>query len=42
VRSLAAALVASAVGLALLLAPTASASSSLRIGIFDDGMVLYG
>ncbi len=41
-RSLAAALVASAVGLALLLAPTASASSSLRIGIFDDGMVLYG
>jgi hypothetical protein len=42
VRSLAAALVASAVGLALILAPTASASSSLRIGIFDDGMVLYG
>jgi hypothetical protein len=42
VRSVAAALVASAVGLALLLAPTASASSSLRIGIFDDGMVLYG
>jgi hypothetical protein len=42
VRSLAAALVASAVGLALLLAPTASASTSLRIGIFDDGMVLYG
>ncbi len=41
-RSLAAALVASAVGLALLLAPTASASTSLRIGIFDDGMVLYG
>jgi hypothetical protein len=42
VRSLAAALVASAVGLALCLAATASASSSLRIGIFDDGMVLYG
>jgi Glycosyl hydrolase catalytic core len=42
VRSLAAALVASAVGLALCLAPSASASSSLRIGIFDDGMVLYG
>jgi hypothetical protein len=43
VRSLAAALVASAVGLALCLAPTAaSASSSLEIGIFDDGMVLYG
>jgi Glycosyl hydrolase catalytic core len=42
VRRLAAALVASAVGLALCLAPTASASSSLRIGIFDDGMVLYG
>jgi hypothetical protein len=42
VRSVAAALVASAVGLALCLAPTASASSSLRIGIFDDGMVLYG
>ncbi|HET8743172.1 MAG TPA: hypothetical protein VFM41_11165, partial [Gaiella sp.] len=42
-RSLAAALVASAVGLALCLAPTAaSASSSLKIGIFDDGMVLYG
>jgi hypothetical protein len=42
VRSLAAALVACAVGLALVLAPTASASTSLRIGIFDDGMVLYG
>jgi hypothetical protein len=42
VRRLAAALVASAVGLALCLAPSASASSSLRIGIFDDGMVLYG
>ena len=25
-----------------LLAPTASASPSLRLGIFDDGMVLYG
>jgi Glycosyl hydrolase catalytic core len=42
VRSLAAALVAAAVGLALCLAATASASSSLRVGIFDDGMVLYG
>jgi hypothetical protein len=42
VRSVAAALVASAVGLALCLAPAASASGSLRIGIFDDGMVLYG
>jgi hypothetical protein len=42
VRSLAAALVAAVVGLALCLAPTASASSSLRVGIFDDGMVLYG
>ena len=41
-RSVAAALVASAVGIALCLAPTASASGSLRIGIFDDGMVLYG
>ncbi len=41
-RNLAAALVASAVGLMLCLASTASASSSLRIGIFDDGMVLYG
>ena len=41
-RSLAAALVAAAVGLALCLAATASASSSLRVGIFDDGMVLYG
>ena len=41
-RSLAAALVASAAGLALCLAPTASASGSLRVGIFDDGMVLYG
>ncbi|MGH7128598.1 MAG: hypothetical protein ACREIV_08505, partial [Planctomycetaceae bacterium] len=29
-------------GLAICLAPTASASKSLRIGIFDDGMVLYG
>jgi hypothetical protein len=42
VRSGAAALVAAAVGLALCLAATASASSSLRVGIFDDGMVLYG
>ena len=41
-RSLAGALVAAAVGLSLCLAPTASASSSLRVGIFDDGMVLYG
>ncbi len=41
-RSVAAALVAAVVGLALCLAATASASSSLRVGIFDDGMVLYG
>ena len=41
-RSLAGALVAAAVGLSLCLAPTASASSTLRVGIFDDGMVLYG
>jgi len=31
-----------AVAVAVVLAPTASASSSLRIGIFDDGVVLYG
>jgi hypothetical protein len=42
VRSCAAALAASAAGLALLLAPTATASSSLRVGIFDDGVTLYG
>jgi hypothetical protein len=41
-RSLGAALAALAVGLALTLAPTAGASSSLRVGIFDDGVVLYG
>ena len=38
-RSCAAALAAAAVGLALVLAPTAGASSSLRVGIFDDGVV---
>ena len=31
-----------AVAVAVVLAPTASASPSLRIGIFDDGVVLYG
>jgi hypothetical protein len=31
-----------AVAVAVVLAPTASASQSLRIGIFDDGVVLYG
>ena len=41
-RSSAAALAASAFGLAILLAPTATASSSLRVGIFDDGVTLYG
>ena len=41
-RSLAAALVACAAGLALCVASSASASSSLKVGIFDDGMVLYG
>jgi Glycosyl hydrolase catalytic core len=42
VRRLAAALAAAAFGAALGLAPTASASPSLRVGIFDDGVVLYG
>ena len=41
-RRLGAALAAAAVGLALTIAPTASASASLRVGIFDDGVVLYG
>ena len=41
-RSSAAALAAAAVGIALLLAPTATASNSLRVGIFDDGVTLYG
>jgi hypothetical protein len=42
VRRFGRALAAAAFGLALLAAPTASASSSLRVGIFDDGVVLYG
>jgi hypothetical protein len=42
VRSAVSALAAAAFGLALLLAPTASGSDSLRVGIFDDGVVLYG
>ena len=37
-----AALAAAAVAFAACLASTASASPSLRVGIFDDGMVLYG
>ena len=37
-----AALAAAAVALAACLASTASASPSLRLGIFDDGIVLYG
>ena len=37
-----AAVAASLLVLAACMASTASASSSLRIGIFDDGMVLYG
>ena len=41
-RSALAAVFAGAVGLALALAPTAAASSSMRVGIFDDGVVLYG
>ena len=41
-RRLGAALAAAAVGLALTIAPTASSSGSLRVGIFDDGVVLYG
>jgi hypothetical protein len=42
VRRRGAALAAAAVCLAACLASTASASPSLRVGIFDDGMVLYG
>ena len=38
----AAAVAAAAIGLLLALAPTAGASSSLRVGIFDDGVTLYG
>ena len=34
--------VALAVAVSMLLAPGASASKSLRLGIFDDGVVLYG
>ena len=37
-----AAIAASLIVLAAATASTASASSSLRVGIFDDGMVLYG
>ena len=37
-----AALAALAVAIAVCLAPGASASTSLRMGIFDDGVVLYG
>jgi hypothetical protein len=42
VRSLATAIAALAFGTALGLAPTASASPSMRVGIFDDAVVLYG
>jgi len=42
VRRVGAALAAAAVGLALTIAPTASSSGSLGVGIFDDGVVLYG
>ena len=38
----AAALAAILVGIAAVLAPSASASKALRVGIFDDGVVLYG
>ena len=41
-RRRAAALVAAAVALSASVASTASASPSLRLGIFDDGLVLYG
>ena len=34
--------VALAVAVSMLLASGASASKSLRLGIFDDGVVLYG
>jgi hypothetical protein len=42
VRSALAALIASVLGLALGLASTAEASPTMRLGIFDDGVVLYG
>jgi Glycosyl hydrolase catalytic core len=42
VRRRAVALVAAAVALSACVASTASASPSLRLGIFDDGLVLYG
>jgi hypothetical protein len=42
VHKLVAALAATAFGVALVLAPTAGASASMRVGIFDDGVVLYG
>ena len=38
----AAALAAILVGIAAVLAPSASASKALKVGIFDDGVVLYG
>jgi len=38
----AAALAATLVALAVVLVPSASASPSLKVGIFDDGVVLYG
>ncbi len=38
----AAALAAILVGIAAVLAPSASASKALTVGIFDDGVVLYG
>ena len=38
----AAALAAILVGIAAVLAPCASASKALKVGIFDDGVVLYG
>ncbi len=41
-RRAGAALAALAVAVACILAPSAAASPSLRIGIFDDGVVLYG
>jgi hypothetical protein len=42
VRSAVAALVAAVVALGAGLSSTASAAPSLRLGIFDDGLVLYG
>ena len=41
-RSALAALIASVVGVALGVASTAAASPTMRVGIFDDGVVLYG